>query len=280
MATNTGAANALDPLAGTATGQESSLSNWAGPYVTDMLGRGQALANSPYQAYQGPLTAGQSGLQNQAFQGLAGLSMPDSSHTNFSPGSFTDAGTTQQFMNPYLQSALQPQLDELRRQSDISRTQQNSQLSQAGAFGGSRQAVMNAEMDRNLQDQMAQTLNTGYLNAYNQGADQFNTEQQLGLNAAGQNQQYGLAGLNTQLNAGDLQRNIEQQGVDADRMQFEQEMMYPYKQTQFMQSLLQGLPIQAQSYAYTPPSDFGQIMSSTGGIAGLLRDFGILGGGS
>jgi hypothetical protein len=63
-------------------------------------------------------------------------------------------------------------------------------------------------------------------------------------------------------------------------MQFEQEMMYPYKQTQFMQSLLNGLSVEAQNYAYTPPSGFGQIMSSTGGIAGLLRDFGILGGGS
>jgi hypothetical protein len=39
---------------GQQTGTESSLSNWAGPYVTDMLGRGQALANQDYQAYGGP----------------------------------------------------------------------------------------------------------------------------------------------------------------------------------------------------------------------------------
>jgi hypothetical protein len=51
--------------------EESSLSSWAGPYVTEMLGRGQALAGLPYQAYMGPLTASESGLQQQAFQGLA-----------------------------------------------------------------------------------------------------------------------------------------------------------------------------------------------------------------
>ena len=56
-----------DPLAGQRTGVESSLSNWAGPYVTEMLGRGQALASMPYQGYTGPLTAGPSSIQQQAF---------------------------------------------------------------------------------------------------------------------------------------------------------------------------------------------------------------------
>ena len=49
------------------TGTESALSTYAGPYVTDMLGRGRALADQGYQAYTGPLTAGQSGLQDTAF---------------------------------------------------------------------------------------------------------------------------------------------------------------------------------------------------------------------
>jgi hypothetical protein len=73
---STGVTAPADPLVGQQTGTESSLSNWAGPYVTEMLGRGQALASQPYQAYTGPLTAGQSGLQTQAFQGLAGLTIP------------------------------------------------------------------------------------------------------------------------------------------------------------------------------------------------------------
>ena len=60
---------------GQQTGTESSLSNWAGPYVTEMLGRGQALAEQPYQAYTGPLTAGASPTQQTAFQGIAGLTM-------------------------------------------------------------------------------------------------------------------------------------------------------------------------------------------------------------
>ena len=57
-------------------GTESALSTYAGPYVTEMLGRGQALATQPYQAYMGPLTAGTSALQDQAFQGIANLTVP------------------------------------------------------------------------------------------------------------------------------------------------------------------------------------------------------------
>lgn len=70
------AATAADPLAGKPTGQSSSLSPWAGPYVTEMLGKGWALSDMPYTAYQGQLTAGQAPLQQEAFQGLAGLTVP------------------------------------------------------------------------------------------------------------------------------------------------------------------------------------------------------------
>lgn len=267
-ATQTTAAQ-VDPMAGKQTGRESSLSNWAGPYVTEMLGRGKALADQGYNAYQGPLTAGASDLQQQAFGGIANLA---NNAGNFNTQSFTDAGVSQQFMNPYVQSALNPQIDELRRQSDISREAQNSQLAKAGAFGGSRQAVMDAELDRNLQDQIAQTLNTGYMNAYNQGANQFNTEQNLGLQAAGQNFGQQAQGIGALMNAGQTQRDIEQQGIQADLAQFEQERMYPYKQVQFMQSLLQDMPLAAQSFNYAEPNKFNTFMSSSGNIMDFIND--------
>jgi len=48
----------------TTRAEESALSSWAGPYVTDMLGRGKALSERGYDAYGGPLTAGTSALQD------------------------------------------------------------------------------------------------------------------------------------------------------------------------------------------------------------------------
>jgi hypothetical protein len=85
-----------DDIVGQQTGTESSLSNWAGPYVTTMLGKGAALANEPYYAYTGPLTAGASGLQEQAFQGIAGLAMPTEQQTmGYTPQTFTAQGAQQ-----------------------------------------------------------------------------------------------------------------------------------------------------------------------------------------
>ena len=113
-----------DPLVGQQVGTESSLSNWVGPYVTEMLGRGQALATQPYQSYAGPLTAGESAAQQAAFSGIAGLTIPTEQMGAFTPQTF-GAEQAQQYMNPYLTAALQPQIDEARRQAEIQRNKES-----------------------------------------------------------------------------------------------------------------------------------------------------------
>ena len=257
-------------IVGQETGRESSLSNWAGPYVTSMLGKGAALSNENYQGYSGPLTAGQSNLQNQAFQGIAGLTVPTEQMGNYQPQSFTQEGTAQQYMNPYVNAALQPQLDELRRQSEMSRVQQAGRLTQAGAYGGSRQALADVELSRAMLANMANVTGQGYNQAYQQAQGQFNTEQQQGQQSQNFANQFGLQALANQIQAGQLERNIEQEGITADRLQFEEERDFPYKQVQYQQSLLQGLPIAAQSYNYAQPSALSDFLSGSGGVYDLL----------
>jgi len=260
-----------DPLVGKQTGTESSLSNWAGPYVTEMLGRGQALASQPYQAYTGQLTAGPSNLQTQAFQGVAGLTIPTDQMQAYTPQSFTAQGVAQQYMNPYLQAALDPQIAEARRQAEISRVEQAGRLTRAGAYGGGRQAIMESELNRNLMDQLSGITGKGYADAYNLAAQQFNTEESRRQAANQAAQQYGLAALTKQAELGGVQRQIEQQGVEADIGQFKEERDYPYKQVQYMQSLLQGLPLAAQSYTYSQPSALSEMLSGAGGIRDLYN---------
>ena len=55
----------------------------------------------------------------------------------------------------------------------------------------------------------------------------------------------------------------------ADLAQFEEERDFPYKQVQYMQSLLQGLPIEAQSVNYAQPSKLSEILSGAGGLGSL-----------
>jgi hypothetical protein len=267
MAT-TGIAPIPDPVAGQQTGTESSLSSWAGDYVTNMLGKGQALSETPYQAYTGPLTAGASGLQQQAFQGVAGLALPQNMG-GFTPQSFTAQGTAQQYMNPYIQSALDPQLNEARRQAEISRVADAGRLTKAGAFGGSRQAIMESELNRNLMAKQADITGVGYNTAYDRAMAQFNAEQQAARDAQNLTNQYGLSALGRQAELGGVQRGIESEGIAADYGQFKEERDFPLKQVQYQQSLLQGMPLAAQSYSYAEPSTLSNILGSAGGIKSL-----------
>lgn len=258
--------------------EESSLSSWAGPYVTQMLGRGAALSNMPYTAYQGPLTAGPSDLQTQAFGGIGALELPASGSTAYTPTSFTSEGVAQQYMSPYLQASLDPQITAAKRQADIQAQQLQGQYAKAGAYGGSRQGVAEAELQRGLLDRLASIYGTGYQQAFEQGQQQFNTEEARKQAAAQQARQYGLEALGMQQSAGAEQRSIEQQGILADLAQFEQERDYPQKQLQFMQSLLQGLPLETQTFEYYQPSGLQSLaggLGTAGSIYDLLKKYNI-----
>lgn len=273
--TTTGGASAL-PAAGGIS--ESTLSNWMGPYATTMLGKAQAIADTPYQTYQGPQTAGESSLQSKVFQGLGNLSFPGNLGTSFSstgvPTIGADGkpvgggGIASNYMNPYLQNVLDPQLAELRRQNDITNMNTNAKLTGAGAFGGSRQALMNAENNRNLMQEMNKTIGQGYATAYDKAMGQYNTEQ-------GQAKDL----VNMLANAGQIQRGIEQEGITADYNEFLNQRDYPMKQVQFLQSMMQGMPYATTTNMPLPKSGMGQLSEIVGSLPELektLKDLGII----
>ena len=254
-----------NPSAPLAVGRQGALAEWAGDYTADVLGKGRALAETPYEAYTGPLTAGASGLQQQAFTGIGGLSAP-TDMGGFNPTQL-DATQVSNYMNPYLSAVLDPQIAEARRQSEIDRIANAGRLTKAGAYGGSRQAVMESEGADNLQRQLAGITGKGYASAYDRAIDQFNREQDFGLKSQDFNNQYGFNVLGGQGAAGATQRGIMSEGIAADRAQFEEEKLFPYVQTQFQKSLLEGLPVAAQETQYSQPSG----IASTAGNAELVR---------
>lgn len=270
---------AATPL-GTST--SSSLSPWAGDYVTGYLGKGQALANAPMQTYGGPLTAGASDLQQQAFAGIGSLAQAGYAPQQYQGGTF-GAQEAQQYMNPYISAALNPQLAEMQRQSDIARLSDASRLSKAGAFGGSRQAIMESEGRRNLLEKQGQAIGQGYQTAYDKAMQQFNTEQdrRLGAEKAGEasrqySAEYGLKSLGELGAMGATQRAITGEGIAADKAQFEEQRDYPFKMVQYQKDLLQGLPItSAATTANT--TGVSNLSSQILGLQGLYNQLSKLG---
>jgi hypothetical protein len=258
----------------------SGLADWASPYITNYLGQAQALGNAPYQTYQGPLTAGESGLQTQAFQGIGGLTVPNQGQYN-PVGSTFDNTQAQAYMNPYLQQALEPQMKELQRQSDIARLDDAGRLTRAGAFGGSRQAIMESEGRRNLLDKQSNVLGMGYASAYDKAMQQFNADQQRKVQEAQFGADFGLKGLgaerdilNQQLGAGAVQRGITSEGIAADLGEFNTQRDFPYKQVQFQRDMITGLPTGSVTNTPAQLSGIAQLIASVGGIDQLLKSTG------
>jgi len=122
-------------------------------------------------------------------------------------GTYDTSSAISAYMSPYQQNVTDIQLEGLQRQADIARTQRGAQAARAGAFGGSRQAIENAEANRALASQMdaarAQGLQQAYQDAQrnlqygsNLGLQGLQGAQQ-GLGTALQGGQLGLSGIGT-----------------------------------------------------------------------------------
>lgn len=305
------------------TSYSTNVPEYARPYVENMLNATQAqIYNSsmggfnPYVPYSTDPTkyvAGFSPLQSYAQSGAAGLTLP--SNYGLATGQTLGTGmqlgalapqmgmagvnygamatnpyATQAYMNPYLSSSLAPQLEEARRQYDISGLQQQGAATRAGGFGGSREALMAAENRRNMAQQMNQMIGQGYNQAFNQAqqAQQFGAN--LGLQGqqaqagalaqqlAAANQLAGLGGqqlqaqqgiYNLQNQLGQQQQQQQQNIINQAVQNYATAQQYPFMQLGILNSMLRGLPMQQSSTQMyqAPPSTISQLAGL--GTAGL-----------
>jgi hypothetical protein len=257
---------------------------------------------NPYSTNPSDYVAGFSPMQQQAQQGIANLQVPGqyeagSQAAAMGTGQALGAGqnyanqatnpySVQQYMNPYLQASLNPQLQEIQRQYDITGTQEQSAATKAGAFGGSREALMAAENQRNKNTAMNQAIGTGYNNAFQsaQQAQQFGANlglqgAQAGIQGAGQLGQLGGQQLqaqqgiyNAQTAAGAAQQAQQQQIINQAIQNYAVAQQYPQQQLAFMNAQLRGLPLQSsnvQQYQAAPSAISQAAGLGTAGIAGL-----------
>jgi hypothetical protein len=303
---------------GSAPSQTSTSTTNVAPYLQPnmerLAGKAEAVANQPYMQYGGERVAGFNDLQNQAFgeaqnlgpaqqlgygtqlAGTAGLGslQAGQNYQNIA----TNTGSVQAYMSPYIQNALNPQLEEARRQSDITGQQNAGQAVGAGAFGGSRFGIQEAERQRNLGTLQNQIYGTGMQNAfqnaqqaqqfgstlglqgYGQGLQAANTMGQLGQAQFGQQQ----SAMNARAQAGAQQQGLEQQKLQQQYQDFINQQNFQKNQLSFLSDIYRGMPgAQSINNVYQqPPSTIAQL----GGLgatylgaskAGLFADGGLTG---
>ena len=290
---------------------QTSIPEYARPYVESMLGKSEALTDinqNPYQAYGGQRIAGFNPVQEQAFQNVqnmqtapqigAGTALAGTAGLGAigAGADYRAMATSPQaqaaYMSPYMQNVVDVQKNEALRDAQMRNVGANLGAARQGTYGGARQLLGEQERNRNLQQQMANIQATGTQNAfqaaqqaqqfgttaglqgYNQAAQAGATLGQLGQTQFGQQQAINAA----QQQVGAIQQAQAQQGLDLSYQDFLKQRNYPYQQLAFMSDMTRGIPLsQSAQQIYTAPpsavSQLGGLGMSALGIYGMSGGF-------
>ena len=255
------------------TVQQNTLPAYAQPYVERAFRRSEVESLQPYTPYGGQRLAyfSPDELNAQAMtRGFAGAGTPQA---------FTDAGqrfsnvgesfdpiqfnneNIQARMNPFQQNVIDIQKREAQRRSEMAGDRISDAATKAGGLGGYREAIMQAERERNLAQRMDDIQARGSQRAFQAASRQLDADRRAEAQAfdlenranlmAGQ-AQMGLADA-TQADAlsriqalegiGAQQRAMRQAGLDIGFEDFTRQRDYPQQQLAFFNAMLQGLPM-------------------------------------
>lgn len=227
-----------------------------------------------------------------------------------------DPSQIAQFMDPFQQGATDVGLQELARQADIRRNTIGAEAAGVGAFGGARQGIAEAELDRNLLESQRRLLQTDLSRNFTQalGASQTAFENQqrrqqglaqtlgqlgkgigdiggdigaLGVRQAGLGelaQQTGQQDVNVLSQLGGQQQAVQQQVLDAARQTELQRQGEPFQRFGFLSDVLRGVPSSASTFTTATAPSVSPLSTLLGagaaitGLGGLFRGSGVLGG--
>ena len=194
----------------------------------------------------------------------------------------TAAGGMGAYANPYETQVVQQSLADVGRQAQMGFNQLGAQAQQAGAFGGSRHGIAQAELGRGYTQQMAnqaaQLRQQGFNTAL--GASQADLQRQLGAASqlaglGGQSFGYGQAIGQQQMQQGAMQQAMQQQLIDAAKQQY---AGYAGAPTQKMQLPLQALGMVPYSTSATTTGG-GTTSSMTPGLFNYMQVAAAMAGG-
>lgn len=195
------------------------------------------------QAQQGITQAGQGAAQGMGFTPMA-VGAPS-------------AQTMRGYMNPYEGQVVGQSLRDIERSRQMAQRQTGAQATAAGAFGGSRHGVAEAETNRAFAEQAAQTAAGLRQSGFQQG-------QQLAQQAALANQAAQLSGAQQRLAAGSQLANIAQTGFGMGR-QIQQDMLSQGTQQQaIQQALIDAGKQQYAGYTGAPAQSLQYLLSAVG----------------
>ena len=286
---------------------QSNLPKYFEPYAVDMIKRAESESKREYTPYEGQRLADESTdlltsrdrVRNIADSGIAGLDTAQSGvkagmgralqGLGFQAGQF-DSAAAQQYMSPYMQNVVDVQKAQALLDFDRGQAGRDAQAIQAGAFGGSRQAIAQGLANEDLQRRLGEIQATGQQRSFEQAQQQFERDraaresaERLGITAgesltsqAGQLAQLGDLARKGDVQAAELLEKIgkdqqarEQAGLDLAYEDFVRQRDFPRESLTFLSSILRGVPVQPSTET-VKFQQYNPIQEALGtGIAGL-----------
>tara|TARA_A100001391_G_scaffold30484_2_gene16316 strand:- start:2190 stop:3068 length:879 start_codon:yes stop_codon:yes gene_type:complete len=274
--------------------QKTVLPDYQRDFLEKLLTDVRATAEQPVQfpeiqiAERTPL---QQQAVNRAIAGLGGFEnlLQAGADTVGAGITALQPGGADRFQNQFIQDVIDQNLADITRQGDIARQQIGSRAVQQGAFGGSRQAVAEQELQRNLADTFARQSAGLRAQAFESAQDRAQKASELftkaGIATAGlgeAQQAAQLRDINLLSGLGGQEQAQQQAELDALRATSTQAQFEPYQRLSFMSDIFRGVPSTATTLSTTTtpdPSRISQVAGIGTGLLGLASAFGGGGGG-
>lgn len=281
------------------TTETVSLPAWQESQMKELYAAGKGLAGQPFVPYTGPMVAGfnpdqlkqfeatrglfETGMQYDPLTGLQQLAQAPAPTVGQVPSLLqADIGA---YQSPYQQQVIDQTMADIQRQADIARGLSQSRAIGAGAFGGSRSALLEAESQRPFIEQMARTAagqrEAGFGQALRMAESDIARQQQMAqftpqFQLQAQAQQAGLLGdiqaqnlarLGLLGQVGGLQQALQQQGIQAARGEFERALAYGPQQFGLLQGGT-GTPLISTTTSARDRSlgEIGKLLSGVGSL--------------
>lgn len=199
-------------------------------------------------------------VYGQASQGLTQAMDVTSQGTQFSPMAITapSQATMGQYMNPYESQVVGQSLQDLERSRKMAQNVGGAQASQAGAFGGSRHGIAEAETNRAFADQAARTASGLRQSGYTQA-------QNLAQQAQMQNQQAQLSGAQQRLSAAGQLGNLSNLGFGMGQQVQQGMQSQGAMQQALQQQIINAAKGQYGGYTGAPADSLSYLLQAVGG---------------
>lgn len=225
------------------------------PYISDLYRMGQQVAYTPYTAYSGQRFAETAPLYQQGVEAAQQVAASPGVLGQINVGG-QNMGVMQAYMNPYQQAVTDVAKQKAVQEYGSGLQSLRSNAAARGAFGGSRQAIMESELMRNLGTNLSNIQMQGSQQAFNQAGQLYQQDLQNQMQKAQTLQQLGLT-----------DESRRQRDLDAMYQEFERQRNYPAQQVAQYRDIIFGLPGYATQSAY---QSSGNPLTQGLGLARLL----------